>query len=119
MGAEVTRLRARLAASEADREFQSHLAEAKRCLSRAAHSCGKVINTNRRRGTEARRAKLAQDTLRRALALVSNIGPLTPRIDHSERDMLSEEQLAEIARAERAAKDEQAAPAAQTEQVSE
>lgn len=113
MGAEVTRLRARLAASEADRELQTHLAEAKRCLGKAAHSCGKVINTNRRRGTEARRAKLAQDTIQRALSLVSNIGYLTPRIDHDERDMLSEEQLAEIARAEREARDEQAAQTVQ------
>lgn len=41
--------------------------------------------------------------------MVGNIGYLTPRIDHSERDMLSEEQLAEIARAKRQARDEAAA----------
>lgn len=119
MGAEVTRLRARLAASEADREFQTHLAEAKRCLGKAAHSCGKVINTHRRRGVEARRAKNAQIIITRALSMVGNIGYLTPRIDHSERDMLPEEQLAEIARAEREARDEQAAQVTQTAQDSE
>lgn len=51
--------------------------------------------------------------------MVGNIGYLTPRIDHSERDMLPEEQLAEIARAEREARDEQAAQVTQTAQDSE
>ena len=110
------RLKARLAASEADRELHTHLSQAERCLGKAAHSCGKVINTNRRRGTEARRAKLAQDTIRKALSMVSSIGNLTPRIDHSDRDMLSEEAKADLARADRQARDEAAAQAAESAQ---
>ncbi len=113
----MARLRARLAATEADRELHTHLAEAQRCLSKAGHSCGKVLNTHRRRGTEARRAKLAQDTIKKALALVSSIGYLSSRADKGDLDMHSEEQHSERARAERQARDE-AQAAAQASQDS-
>jgi len=106
VGAVVTKMRVRLAVSEADRELHTHLEAAQRCLGKAANSCGRVVNVNKRRGAESRRAKNAQVTINRALSLINSIGYLTPRIDHSERDMLSEDQLSEIARSERVARDE-------------
>lgn len=115
----MARLRARLAASEADRELHTHLAEAQRCLGKAGHACGKVINTHRRRGTEARRAKLAQDTIKKALTLVSSIGYLSSRADQGDLDMHSEDQHAERARAQRQARDEARAAAAAAQQGSE
>lgn len=102
------RLRARLAATEADQELHTHLAEAMKCLGKAAHACGKVINTHKHRGVEARRAQTAQGTIQKALSLVNSIGYLTPRYDRSDRDMLSEDEQSRLYREKRRARQEAA-----------
>lgn len=95
------RLRARIAANEADREIQTHLADAERYLLKAAHSCGKVIHTHRGRSQESRRAKEAQRIVMNAISMISNIGFIHSRIDRNDRDLLSEKELSRRAREKR------------------
>lgn len=87
-------------------------------MGKAGHACGKVINTQRRRGAESARAKAAQGIIRRIVDLINSIGYLSSRADQSDKDMHSEEQHAERARAERQARDEAKAAAALAQQGS-
>ena len=108
-----SRLKARFARHEMDREMHTALAEAIRALGRAEGACARASRLPADPTTGSgmpHRAREYLRTIRRAGTLVQSIGNLVPNLDFTDPDLLTEDALAERARQRRAARSAVPAP---------
>lgn len=94
-----SRLSARAAQSDADRQLHEPLAAALRALDKASEYCGRVtrMRDNESFLSSGAARKYLQD-IHRAQSLLQGIGTLVSRVDFSDPDLLPEETRAEIYR---------------------
>jgi len=109
----VGRFKARLAKEPLDREMHEHLGVAERAVAKAESACIASIQalkgpSGKYGGLYARRAQANLKALRRAKAILGGVGFNVPNRDFTDTDMLSEDELAKRAAAERKLRDETA-----------
>ena len=87
----MTRLRASMARSDADRDLHRQVAEATRYVAKAQDVCLRMARSrDPAMQTEAHRARATQQTLQQVRSLLDRVGYFTPGYDRSDPDLIPE-----------------------------